>query len=251
MGRVAGAAVIAVLAIGLAACGGSDEPDRPELIVFAASSLGPALEEYASDFDSAEVKLSLGGSDELAAQIRQGLVPDVYASADIELPKALARERLASEPTVVATNRLVLATAPGNGIERIDELAGPGVRIAIGSETVPVGSYAREAIASLPQDTASGILSNLASRESSASGILGKLTQGAVDAGFLYATDLGGAPELGVMHIPDRVQPRIAYGATVPEGANRPREARRFIAGLLDGAGRRALRAAGFGAAGR
>ena len=72
-------AAIVLAASILAGCGGSgDSTDasRPELVVFGAASLGPAFEKYGDDFDGADVRFSFAGSDDLAAQIRQGVKPE-------------------------------------------------------------------------------------------------------------------------------------------------------------------------------
>ena len=53
--------------------------------------------------------MSFAGSDELAAQIRQGVRPDVYAAANTTLPDQLHKEGLVGKPTVIATNTLVVA----------------------------------------------------------------------------------------------------------------------------------------------
>ena len=65
--------------------------------VSAAASLTDALTSCSKDFDDANVRLSFAGSDELAAQIRQGVKPDVYAAANTKLPDELAAEGLRRE----------------------------------------------------------------------------------------------------------------------------------------------------------
>ena len=60
-------------------------------MVSAAASMTEALTECAKGYPDATVRLSFAGSDELAAQIRQGVKPDVYAAANTKLPDALAR----------------------------------------------------------------------------------------------------------------------------------------------------------------
>jgi molybdate transport system substrate-binding protein len=78
-------------------------------------------------------------------------------------------------------------------------------------------------------------------------GITGKLTQGAVDAGFLYASDVRATDDkLKAIELPPSLQPTVAYGAAVVKGAEHPAQAKAFIAGLLDGTGAEALKAAGF-----
>src|SRR5215213_10949778 len=102
MRRVA-ALVVLVL---LAGCGGGKDG---QLTVSAATSLKTALTEYGNGFDDATVRASFAGSDELAAQIRQGVTPDVFASANTKLPDELHSEGLVEQPVIFAGNRLVLA----------------------------------------------------------------------------------------------------------------------------------------------
>ena len=81
-------------------------------------------------------------------------------------------------------------------------------------------------------------------------GITGKLTQGAVDAGFLYASDVRATDDkLKAIELPDALQPTVAYGVAVVKGAKQPEQAKAFIAGLLDGAGARGAGGRGLPAA--
>ena len=78
-------------------------------------------------------------------------------------------------------------------------------------------------------------------------GIVGKLTQGAVDAGFVYITDVRATDgKLKAIELPESLQPTVAYGAAVVKGAKNEDAAKAFVDGLLDGAGKDALDAAGF-----
>ena len=119
--------------------------------------------------------------------------------------------------------------------------------IAIGDEGVPVGDYTREVLAGLPEDQSKAILDNVRSLEPDVAGIVGKLSQGAVDAGFVYITDVVATDgALTAIDLPVDLQPDVAYGVAVVEGAENPEGAQEFIDGLLDGAGADALADAGF-----
>ena len=59
-----------------------------------------------------------------------------------------------------------------------------------GRSRVPVGSYTREVLDSFPPGQRKAIYDNVRSEEPDVGGIVGKLTQGAVDAGFVYITDV-------------------------------------------------------------
>ncbi len=229
-----------VILLLLAGCGG-DEKQEP-LVVSAASSLKGAFTEYGG------AKFSFAGSDELAAQIRQGAPVDVFASANTKLPDALYDEGLVERPRVFAGNRLVLAVpAEDARVASIADLYAPGVTIAIGSESVPVGAYTREVIGRLGPDNARKVLANVRSNEPDVKGVVGKLTQGAVDAGFVYVTDVDAAKgALKAIALPDTVSPVVSYGVAVVKGTEHADAAKDFVGGLFDGAGHDALEQSGF-----
>ena len=244
--RLATAVATAAAAFLVAGCGGGDEP---RLVVSAASSMTAALGDCAPDFEGADVRLSFAGSDELAAQIRQGVKPDVFAAANTKLPDELNREGLLSKPVEFATNELVIAVPKDSDVRAAADLARPGVKLAIGSESVPIGSYTRELLAALPDGQGERILANVRSNEPDVKGIVGKLTQRAADAGFVYVTDVDAASDsLRAVKLPADLEPDVTYAAGVVKGAKEPDKAREFVDGLTDGACADALAKAGFGA---
>jgi molybdate transport system substrate-binding protein len=237
-------AACAALAAGGCGSGGSGDGD---VIVSAATSLKRAFTAYGDGFGAARARFSFAGSDELAAQIRQGVRPDVFASADTTLPDRLFAAGLVERPRTFARNRLVLATPADGRVRGLDDLVRDGVTVAIGSASVPVGAYTREVLSRLGGGRGAAILAHVRSNEPDVGGIVGKLTQGAVDAGFVYATDVAAAGgRLRRIALPARTRPVAAYAVAVVRGARHPEAARRFVTGLLGGAGARALRTAGF-----
>jgi molybdate transport system substrate-binding protein len=240
---------VAALAAGLvlAGCGGGG--GEPRLVVSAASSMTGALNDCGPDFKGADVRLSFAGSDELAAQIRQGVKPDVYAAANTKLPDELNKEGLLSKPVEFATNELVIAVPKDSDVREAADLGRPGLKLAIGSDSVPIGSYTRELLAKLPGDQADRILANVRSNEPDVNGIVGKLTQGAADAGFVYVTDVDAAGDsLRAVKLPADLEPNATYAAGVVKGAKQPDKAREFVDGLTSGGCADALAKAGFGA---
>jgi molybdate transport system substrate-binding protein len=237
--------LVPLLALLAAGCGSSD---KPTLTVSAATSLKSAFTAYGRDFGAASVRASFAGSDELAAQIRQGVRPDVFASANTTLPDELYKQGLVDKPVVFAANRLVLAVpASGAKVTGLADLAQPGTTIAMGSESVPIGAYTRKVLAKLPAAQAKAILGNVRSNEPDVGGVVGKITQGAVDAGFVYVTDVRAADgKLRAIDLPAALQPQVAYGVAVVKGAKHPEQAQAFVDGLVKGDGRKQLDAAGF-----
>jgi len=245
------ALVSAALVVALAGCGGGDDNSsqaHPGLTVSAASSLRNAFADYAHEFQPARVRLTFGGSDELAAQIRQGVKPDVFAAANTKLPDQLFSEGLVDRPVKFTANRLVIAVpAESDRVRSLNDLAKPNVAVAMGAKDVPIGSYTRQVLGGLPSVEGNRILANVKTEEPDVAGIVGKLTQGAVDAGFVYATDVEASKgALRAIPLPAKLEPTVVYEAAVVKDAKHPGEGKQFVDGLRAGAGQDALRKAGF-----
>lgn len=221
---------------------------KPDLTVSAAASLTKAFTEYGTQFAAANAKFSFAGSDQLAAQIQQGVKPDVFASANLKLPDALLAKGLVSKPVVFTSNRLVIAVPAGSGkVHSLADLAKPGMKLATEVATVPAGAYTLTVLSHLLPAERRAILGNVRTQEPDVKGVIAKVTGRAVDAGFVYVTDVTAtAGKAGAIKIPDNLQPQVAYGIAVVTGTRHPAQARAFIDGLLSGAGRRDLLEAGF-----
>lgn len=126
----------------LTACGGDD---RPELIVGAASSLLPLLEELEPIFEvEAQIDLTItyGASGIVARQIEQGAPIDVFLSADLLLTARMVSEHVLRQDSMVPIGQSVLvAIRPANGLISNFQDA---ERIAIANpETAPYGASAK------------------------------------------------------------------------------------------------------------
>jgi molybdate transport system substrate-binding protein len=221
---------------------------KPELTVSAAASLTKAFTNYGAQFSAAHAKFSFAGSDQLAAQIEQGVKPDVFASANTKLPDALYAKGLVSKPVVFTSNRLVIAVPSGaTKVRSVADLAKPGVTIATGSASVPIGSYTLKVLSNLPASERKAILANVRSQEPDVKGVIAKVTEKAVDAGFVYVTDVKATSgKAAAIRLPNALKPQAAYGVSVVKGAAHPAQAQAFIDGLLHGAGQQDLLSAGF-----
>jgi molybdate transport system substrate-binding protein len=236
--------------LALAACGGSGggSAGKPTLVVSAAASLKKAFTTYGDQFSAASARFSFAGSDVLASQIEQGVRPDVFASANTELPATLYRRDLVDKPVVFASNELVLATPVGSSkVKSLADVEKPGLTLVAGTPTVPVGDYTNAVLARLPPASRRTVLANVKDREPDVTAIVGKLTQGAADAAFLYLTDVRATVgKLKAIRLPASLRPRVAYAAAVVKGAAHPVQGRQFVAGLLREPGLSYLIADGF-----
>lgn len=228
-----------ILILAFTGCGAND--DTGTLDVYAAASLTEVLPEIDPD-----ARYSFAGSDELATQIREGAPADVYAAASSKYPQELYSEELVEEPVTFASNRLVLIVPEDNpaGIESAEDLLPEGTRLVLAAEGVPVGDYAREALAELGLQ---GALANVVSNEDDVKGVSGKVALGEADAGIVYATDavpLG--DDVRVIELPDGAQPPIEYQVAVVSASKDADAAQDYVERLRSDEGRTALESAGF-----
>lgn len=232
------------LALAAASCGGDggEAGDLDGLTVFAAASLTEVFQELAPN-----VTFNFAGSDELATQIREGAPADVYAAASPRYPDELFEEGLIEEPQIFATNRLVLIVPADNpaGIRSVDDLTAEGVRLVVGAEGVPIGDYTRTVLETLG---ATDVLENVVSNEEDVKGVVGKITSGAADAGFVYVTDATAAgDDVEAIELPEDAQAVVRYPIAVVVASENQDAAAAFVGLVLGEDGQQALADAGFG----
>lgn len=227
---------------------GAASAERPTLTVLAAASLTDALTSCTKDYAPARVRLSFGGSDELAAQIRRGIGGDLFAAANTKLPEQLHDEGKVETPVGFAANELVLAVpAEDAKLAGLDDLVrDDALKLAVGSPSVPVGSYTRTALDRLPAPQRDAVLDRVRTEEPDVKSVLAKLQRGVVDAAFVYRTDVRATKgAVRAIALPDAVQPTVAYDAAVISGGQREAAAA-LLEDLRSGACQDALQQAGF-----
>jgi molybdate transport system substrate-binding protein len=255
---VARLTLAAALSATAAACGGSASgSNTTTLTVLAASSLNRVLPKIAADFTrvhpDVNVRFSFGGTDALVVQIEQGSPGDVFAGASSKYGDQLFEAGLVESPRAFATNRLVLVVPPSNParIRSPRDLARKGVKLVIGAETVPVGSYTRQVLANLdvlygPAYSTSA-LANVVSNEENVMGVITKVRLGEADAGFVYVTDARAAGDsVRALRVPDEAQVIASYPIAVIRSSPNLTLARRFQGFVLGAVGQHVLAEAGF-----
>lgn len=246
------AAVVLVTA-GLAGCGSdtgsSASTSRPTLTVLAAASLTEALTTCTRDYAPAKVRLSFGGSDELAAQLRRGVPADLYAAANATLPQQLADEGTVEAPVAYARNEVVLAVpAKDPRVTSLADLADDSsAKLAIGSPTVPIGSATRKTLGRLPAAEEEAILARVKTEEPDVKSVLAKLQRGVVDAAFVYRTDVQATKgAVRAIALPASTEPTVTYEGAVVRDSKNSDAATALIEDLRTGNCQQALRSAGF-----
>jgi molybdate transport system substrate-binding protein len=233
--------VLALLAAALLAGPAGARP-AAGLKVFAAASLTEAFHA----FDAGE-SYNFGGSNQLAAQIKQGAPADVFASASPQYTQDLFRQGLVERPVTFASNRLVLIVPKSNpaGLKSVYDLARKDVKLVVAVPAVPVGSYTRTVLRKMGL---SSVLAKVVSQESDVKGVVGKVALGQADAGFVYVTDVKPvAGDVTGIAIPAWAQPRVRYEIAVVASSIRKPDARAWVKRVLAKQGQAALARAGFG----
>ena len=245
---------IAAAAILLATCGSPSESAAPtgatlsgSITVFAAASLTAAFDTIGADFQKAYpgtmIHFAFAGSATLAAQVQQGAVGDVFASADQSNVQRLVDAGLtAGSPSIFARNKLQIVVPAGNPahVAGLTDLGRSGLVVVLCAPAVPCGHYAAQALQK------ASVTVKPASEEADVKAVVTKVALGEADAGIVYATDVkaAGATVQGV-EIPDALSVIADYPIVVLKDSRNVALARAFI-GYVHANGARTLARYGF-----
>ena len=228
-----------------------------ELVVFAAASLTEPFNELGPQFGAAnggaKVTYNFASTPALRTQLEQGARADVFASANKEqMDAALKSGVVTGETPVFAQNKLVVITPKDNPgkVEKLEDLARPGLKLVTTAKTVPVGQYTQDALAKMSKDARFGpdfqakVTANVKSEESDVKQVVAKVQRGEADAAVVYSTDVSAkvAPEVKTIAIPDQFNTIADYPIAQVKGAAQPELAKAFMAFVVSGAGRDVLK---------
>lgn len=243
------ALLVAATTFGMGGAIPSARAEGAPIPVFAAASLTEVFRAMGDALQRAQgvaTTFNFASSSTLVQQIQQGADAAVFAAADETTMGALVKSgHVAGAPAVFALNRLMIAVPPDNPqhVVSLEDLAKPGVQVALAAPSVPVGRYAREAFAKAKVAVPTG-----ASEELDVKAVLTKVTLGEVDAGVVYTTDVRAAGNrvLGIA-IPDEHNVIARYPIAVLRDAKDAKAARAFVDFVSSPTGRDVLAGAGFG----
>jgi ABC-type molybdate transport system substrate-binding protein len=241
------------------------------VLLHAAGSLRNALTEVGQAYQAAggqKVQAKFGPSGTLKDEIASGARAEVFASANMEHPLALAASRKSGPVVLFARNRLCALVRPGLDVSPatlLERMLDPGVKLGTSTPRAdPSGDYAWEvfrkadtlnpgAAAALEKKT-----QQLTGGPSSAAPPPGRsvygwhVAEGRADIFLTYCTNAIDArkidPVQQVVALPDALAVGADYGLTVIDGASP--QAHRFAMFVLSADGQRILANHGFSAPG-
>jgi molybdate transport system substrate-binding protein len=227
------------------------------------------LTDAAGAFEAAsgnKVQSKYGASGTLKNEIAGGARAEVFASANMEHPQALARAGKSGPVVLFARNRLCALVRPGLAVTPATLLArmlAPGVKLGTSTPRAdPSGDYAWEVFRKAEKvergafDTLEKKALQLTGSPTSATAPPGRalygmlVAQGQADIVLTYCTNareaLAQNPTQQIVDLPDALAVGAGYGLTVMNGASP--QAYAFAMFILSADGQRALANAGFAA---
>jgi molybdate transport system substrate-binding protein len=242
----AAAALVAVAALALPACGGDDE--HGTVTVRAAASLTDAFTTLGRTFEDEHpgttVDLSFGPSSGLARSIVEGAPADVFASASpAAMTEVVEAGASAGTPTDFARNVLELVVPAGNpgGVRGLEDLARDDLLVGLCAPDVPCGEVAARVL-----DDA-GVTPATDTEEADVRALLTKVVDDELDVGLVYETDVRAAgDDVEGIPLPEGAPAGTRYPITVLEDTGERELADAFVALVESEDGERVLRDLGF-----
>jgi len=243
-------------------------PARADTIrLYAAGSLRAALNDVAKAFEAESghrVESKFGPSGLLKDEIAGGGGADVFASANMEHPQALAVANKSGPVQRFARNRLCALVRPGLAVDSdtlLERMLDPGVKLGTSTPKAdPSGDYAfevfrrAEAVRPGAQRTLERKALQLTGNAGSVTPPAGRavygwhVAEGRVDIFLTYCTAAREAlkqnPDQRVVALPDNLAVGADYGLSVVAGASPAAE--RFVAFILSPQGQGILIEYGF-----
>ncbi len=228
------------------------------LTIFAAASLTDAFKSlryhFSTSHQNVKIDFNFGGSQQLAYQIDQGAPADLFASADMRWMKKLVSEGMVDSGAVhiFAHNKLVVIVPAENqaGVNQLQDLARPGLRLIMADKSVPAGRYALEFLQKCGRtgvyDTSfqADVLRNVISYEENVRSVVTKVELGECDAGIVYHSDLFADKSFAVkpIKIPDELNVTASYPIAVLKESRNAVPVNDFVVFVLSPEGQNILK---------
>lgn len=212
----------------LVACSADD--DASSVTVFAASStrvLNEGIEERAAQQNpTLTLTFHNDGSTSLVSQLLDGAPADILITADAFSMEIARNDGTVEKPRAFAANEMVMVVHPERAgeITSIEDTLAGDVNLVLCDSNVPCGRLSQ----TLSEENRINVAP--VSLEHSVGDVLGKVTTGEADAGWVYRTDAQAAgAAVDIVEIPRANEhPNTLYAAVATDSRN-PEQAQRFL----------------------
>lgn len=228
-----------------------------KITVFAAASLTESYNAIAKEIKkdkNIDITYNFAGSQQLVAAINQGANADVFASADTKNMKTLTDAKKVDKDVIFAKNQLVITKNKSSNVSvnSLQDLAKDGVKLIVGTKSVPCGTYFYKALddaladKTIDQATYDKIKANIKSEELNVKDIVSKVKLGTADVGVVYKTDVNGQKDLQLITDKEFSKLKIEYPVAVVSDSKNKDAAQEFIDYITKGKGKDILKKYGF-----
>jgi molybdate transport system substrate-binding protein len=256
--------VVALFAVAAASFAGTAQARSvTKFNVFAAASLNKAFPAEAKAFKAKwprykniKFVFNFQGTDTLVAQIQQGAPADVFAGASLKYGTTLYSANLIVSPVSFCQNRLCVIVPSSNPakIATLAEIPSKAYYVAVGSSTVPIGTYTSTVLDKMaasdayPDDYKTQIMSKAVTCLN-VTQVVSLVMLAEVDAGFCYNSDAKYAgAKVKRMAIPSEFQtaPLPTYPLARTVSTKYPKLSQRFVNFVMSAQGQKILKTWGF-----
>ena len=245
-GSAAATALFALMALGV---GLSQAADKVTLTALVVSSAKVPYDELAAMFEKSHPDVTIEAQYLGGGQIATALDNDT--AADIVLigsgPLAKVKAKAVPATTIYDTKDIIIT--PRNNpakIKKFEDLANPGVKIAMGTSTSAVGAISSTIIQNGGKkygfDFVQKVLGNKSFESEKGSDVVDAVATGKADVALVFVSD-GDPKKFNIIQVPDEFNVLSHYQGTVTKNAKNAKLGAEFIAFLVSKQGQKVFRA--------
>jgi len=242
---------MAALAIAFAAVGVSlsQAAEKVTLTALIASSAKVPYDELAAMFEKSHPGVTIEAQYLGGGQIATALDSDTAADIVIVGAGPLVKVKAKAEAaTTIYDTKDVVITPKNNPakIKKFEDLANPGVKIAMGTPASAVGTISSQIIQNGGKkygfDFVQKVIANRTLESEKGSDVVDAVATGKVDAAIVFISD-GDPKKFNIIQIPDEFNVLSHYQGTVTKNAKNPKLGEEFIAFCVSKHGQKVFRA--------
>ncbi|MDK2916609.1 molybdate ABC transporter substrate-binding protein [Methanoculleus sp. DTU007] len=221
---------------------------KPELLVYCGAGMREPMEEIAATFTNRTgipINFIFGGSNTLLTQMELTGMGDVYMPGATAYFDAAREKGLVEEEHLIVYHVPVIAVPKGNpaGITSLEDMAKPGVRVALGDTATAIGELTDKLLAK--NNLLDDVNKNVVTRSGTVNELLVYISMGQADVGIIWE-DLYVPEKMDLIYIPnaDNLVKIVPIG--VLTSSEHPTEAEQFTAFVISDEGKEIFTRHGF-----